>query len=115
MTPAPAPQRADGPPLLEAQALGKRYVLPRQSLFEAPPSVQALDDVSFTLPAGRSLGIVGESGSGKSTVARCIVRLVDPTAGEIRLGTDEIARMPARRPSSCACTAGDRISLWPCT
>jgi len=46
---------------------------------------------------GQTLGIVGESGSGKSTVARCIVRLVEPSAGEIRLGGVDIARMPARQ------------------
>src|SRR4029434_10372638 len=44
---------------------------------------------------GQTLGIVGESGSGKSTVVRCIVRLVDPTAGEVLLGGTDIARMSA--------------------
>ncbi|MCL4699155.1 MAG: ATP-binding cassette domain-containing protein, partial [Burkholderiaceae bacterium] len=62
-------------PLLVAEHLSKRYRLPRHHLFAPAPEVQALDDVSFTLQAGRSLGIVGESGSGKSTLARLVMAL----------------------------------------
>jgi peptide/nickel transport system ATP-binding protein len=58
--------------------------------------VHAAQDVNFEIRKGQTLGIVGESGSGKSTVARCVVRLIDPTAGEIKLGNDDIARLPAR-------------------
>ncbi|HEX6157018.1 MAG TPA: ATP-binding cassette domain-containing protein, partial [Burkholderiales bacterium] len=60
------------------------------------PGVRAADDVNLELRKGQTLGIVGESGSGKSTVARCIVRLLKPSAGEIRLGDTDLARMPAR-------------------
>ena len=70
-------------PLLAVQGLGKRYRLPRQQLFTAAPGVQALDDVSFTLQAGRSLGVVGESGSGKSTLARLVMALEAPSAGQV--------------------------------
>ena len=56
--------------------------------------VHAVDGVSFDLEAGQSMGIVGESGSGKSTVARCIVRLINPTSGEIYIDDDEIAELP---------------------
>src|SRR6185436_6499687 len=53
-------------------------------------------DVTLSVRKGQTLGIVGESGSGKSTVARCMVRLIDPTAGEIRLdGVDIAALRPA--------------------
>ncbi|MCW5632474.1 MAG: ABC transporter ATP-binding protein [Rubrivivax sp.] len=76
-------------PLLVGEHLGKRYRLPRQHLFAAAPEVQALDDVSFTLAAGRSLGIVGESGSGKSTLARLVMALEAPSTGRVLLeGTD---------------------------
>ncbi len=85
MTTIDTPARIHAAPLLEARNLGKRYTLPRQSLFTPPPNVQALDDVSFTLAAGKSLGVVGESGSGKSTLARLVMALEAPTAGLVLL------------------------------
>lgn len=57
----------------------------------------ALDQVSLTLPKGATLGVVGESGSGKSTLARCIVRLLTPDAGHIRLGDIDLATMSKRQ------------------
>ena len=59
-------------------------------------SVHAAKDVNIEIRRGETLGIVGESGSGKSTVARCLVRLIDPTAGEIRLHGNEIAQLSTR-------------------
>ncbi|HLT01957.1 MAG TPA: ABC transporter ATP-binding protein [Geminicoccaceae bacterium] len=59
--------------------------------------VRAADRVSLEVRRGETLGIVGESGSGKTTVARCIARLIDPTAGEIWLEDEEIGRLKARR------------------
>ncbi len=59
--------------------------------------VPAAIDVTLEVRKGQTLGIVGESGSGKSTVARCIVRLIDPSGGEVLLGGEDIATMPAGR------------------
>jgi peptide/nickel transport system ATP-binding protein len=76
-------------PLLRVDSVSKRYRLPRQSLLAPAPEVQALDGVSFTLQAGKSLGVVGESGSGKSTLARLVMALERPTSGRVLLeGTD---------------------------
>lgn len=58
--------------------------------------VKAAQDVSISLNKGRTLGIVGESGSGKSTVARCIMRLIDPTSGSITVGGKDIANLTQR-------------------
>ncbi len=66
-------------------------------------TVRALQDVSFDLVEGQTLGIVGESGSGKSTLARCLMRLERPTAGHIQFGqidlatADEASLKPVRR------------------
>ena len=72
-------------PLLRVDALTKRYRLPRHRLLGAAPEVQALAGVSFTLHAGRSLGVVGESGSGKSTLARLVMALEAPSSGQVLL------------------------------
>jgi ABC-type glutathione transport system ATPase component len=82
------------PVVLEANELGKIYR--ERSLFGAGREVAAAENVTLTLRKGRTLGIVGESGSGKSTVARCIVRLIDPTSGGIRLGGREISDLSRR-------------------
>jgi len=89
----PRAPRADSsePVVLEANELGKIYR--ERSLFGKTREVAAAKDVTLTLRKGRTLGIVGESGSGKSTVARCIVRLIDPTSGGIRLGGREISEL----------------------
>jgi peptide/nickel transport system ATP-binding protein len=92
----PRAPRADSnePVVLEANDLGKVYR--ERSLFGKTREVAAARDVTLTLRKGRTLGIVGESGSGKSTVARCIVRLIDPTSGGIRLGGREISELSRR-------------------
>jgi peptide/nickel transport system ATP-binding protein len=86
------PLAADAPVVLKVNGLEKTYVDKRW--IGPDRSVHAAQDVSFEIRRGQTLGIVGESGSGKSTVARCIVRLVDPSAGAVLLGDEDIAMMP---------------------
>jgi peptide/nickel transport system ATP-binding protein len=59
-------------------------------------TVHAVDDVTFTIDKGRTLGIVGESGCGKTTTGRCVVRLIEPTAGEILFNGVDICKMNKR-------------------
>ncbi len=59
-------------------------------------TVKAAEDVTIEVRRGETLGIVGESGSGKTTVARCIARLIEPTAGAVRIGDLDIAHLPER-------------------
>jgi ABC-type microcin C transport system duplicated ATPase subunit YejF len=82
------------PVVLETNELGKVYR--ERALFGPGREVAAAQEVNLTLRKGRTLGIVGESGSGKSTVARCIVRLIDPTSGGIRLVGREISELSRR-------------------
>ncbi len=81
--------------VLRVQGLDKTYQDKRW--FGPHRSVHAAQDVNFEIRRGQTLGIVGESGSGKSTVARCIVRLVDPSAGAVLLGDEDIAMMAPRQ------------------
>ena len=82
-------------PLLAVDSLAKTYRLPREKLLSRAPGVHALAGVSFTLQAGRSLGVVGESGSGKSTLARLVMALEPPSAGRVLLDGVDLHRLDA--------------------
>lgn len=69
-------------PLLEVKNLQKRFVASK-GWFQKPTYVHAVNGVDVTVNEGETLGIVGESGCGKSTLGRCILRLIEPTEGEI--------------------------------
>jgi oligopeptide/dipeptide ABC transporter ATP-binding protein len=83
----------DTPVLLEVSDLIKHYPVRGGILRRKVGTVHAVDGVSFTLGVGETLGLVGESGCGKSTVARSILRLVEPTSGSIRINGQDITRL----------------------
>ena len=83
-------------PLLEVRHLTKEFTR-RKGLFGHGSTVKAVDDVSFRIEEGETFGLVGESGSGKTTTGRCILRLIEPTSGEVRFkGEDVLAFSRAR-------------------
>ncbi len=79
--------------LLEITDLVKHYPVRSGVLRRAAGTVHAVDGVSFVLGVGETLGLVGESGCGKSTVARSVLRLVEPTSGSIRLDGQDITHL----------------------
>jgi oligopeptide/dipeptide ABC transporter ATP-binding protein len=96
----PEPERVpvlDGPPLLEVEHL-KVYFPVRSGLLidRKVAQVHAVDDVSFELREGETLGVVGESGSGKTTLIRALARLVDATTGTIRFRGEDITKAGRR-------------------
>ena len=80
----------NGDPLLVVEDLKKHFPITQGIVFQKEiASVKAVDGVSFSVNEGETLGVVGESGCGKSTMARCVMRLLEPTGGSVRFrGTD---------------------------
>src|SRR5437667_391022 len=81
--------------LLEVEGLVKHFVAAR-SVFGRPTAyVKAVDGVSFTVEAGKTLALVGESGCGKSTVSRLVLRLIEPDAGTVRFEGCDLGALDA--------------------
>jgi len=84
--PAPAPARParTGEPLVEVRNLTKHFPITKGIIFQREVArVHAVEDVSFQIYPGETLGLVGESGCGKSTTARLVLRLLEPTSGSV--------------------------------
>jgi peptide/nickel transport system ATP-binding protein len=89
MKPKATVEDLDNTVVLRTAALGKTYV--DRGFLRKTRTVVAAKDVNLEVMRGETVGIVGESGSGKTTVARCVVRLIDPTSGDIFIDEDNIA------------------------
>ena len=83
-------------PLLDVRRLVKHFTR-KQGLFAKPSLVRAVDDVSFTIDEGEMYGLVGESGSGKSTTGRCILRLIEPTSGDVLFRGENVLSFSSAR------------------
>jgi len=78
--------------LLQVRHLTKEFSR-REGLFGRTTSVRAVDDVSFTIKKGETFGLVGESGSGKTTTGRCILRLIEPTSGDVIFDGKDVLKL----------------------
>jgi oligopeptide/dipeptide ABC transporter ATP-binding protein len=94
--PSPAATATDTRPLLDVAHLRKEYPGARGRFGRTGPTALVVDDVSFSVGAGETLGLVGESGSGKSTTARLVSRLVEPTSGRITFDGKELTEQHGR-------------------
>ncbi|ANK81892.1 MAG: peptide ABC transporter substrate-binding protein [Rhizobiales bacterium NRL2] len=91
------PLEAETHPLLAVTGLSKHFPLQQGLLPSSKEFVYAVNDITFHVDKGETLGLVGESGCGKSTVGRSVLKLINPTAGSIRIGGEEISNLSRRQ------------------
>jgi oligopeptide transport system ATP-binding protein len=84
-------------PLLDVRGLVKHYHVPRGALRRKAAKVHAIDGISFSVRKGETLGLVGESGCGKTTTGRAVLRLIEPTSGEILFDGEDVLAADRRR------------------
>jgi len=92
--PEAAKAPANGGPILEVKNL-KRYFDVTKGVFAKPLSVKAVDDVSFSIQHGQTLGLVGESGCGKTTLGRTVVKIYEPTGGTVHFMGEDVTKLDA--------------------
>jgi oligopeptide transport system ATP-binding protein len=93
-SPALGSRNGGGEPILVVRNLKKYFPVKRGMLIDRTVDhVKAVDDVSFEIPRGETLGLVGESGSGKSTTGYCVLKLLKPTSGSIRFQGQELTKL----------------------
>jgi peptide/nickel transport system ATP-binding protein len=90
---APAAAAGVQPPLLEVNNLVKFFPIRGGLLSQVVANVKAVNNVSFSVAKGEVLGLVGESGSGKTTAGRAILRLIEPTSGEVKFEGVDVVKL----------------------
>ena len=104
------------PPVLEVRDLKKHFPVRKGVLAREVARVHAVDGINFSIGQAETLGLVGESGCGKSTAGKLILRLIEPTSGEIRINGERIdslsrsAMQPFRRQMQVVAEPGQKLS-----